>query len=306
MSSESLVFPLLSLQQPSPLASIPAVAKSTLSSAPSSMRTNSDSHSPLDSGSQSTLVDIAPATKEVIVSVGSPVPPSVPGPGALAGASPTVHVTTSVLPSVFHRSSVNHSCNQEADDGILTDTSVQSCGHPNRLQLPSLPFNPSAPCDTLPAGSRQVASSASTTPLATQLLSTKAGSMQGSINATNPSVCPVDSQTDGEGMNIESSGLNLTPFIPAPPTETALGVSMQRTTGVDSCGVSRSSDVFMEEEGPAGAAQGGDESRNVHGNHGAGMSTSEPRGVSESRHNDQSEASVDIGALSARRNFTFY
>ncbi|KAI6161629.1 hypothetical protein EDD17DRAFT_661609 [Pisolithus thermaeus] len=285
MTSGSLVIPLL-FQQPSPFAPIPGAAKSTLPAAPSSIPTESDDLSSLDPRTRSTPVVVAPAT----VAVGASISQPVLGGGTLAGASSTAGTTASVLPSVFHPSSMDHALNRVADSSVLNDTSVQSPECSNRLQpQPTLPYNPSASCDSLSAALHQIASSVSISPPAAQLSNTKAGSMQESINATSSSVCPVDSQSGGEDEDVVCPGFNLTKFVPALPTETMLAASTQKTTGTGSCG-----NVCLEEEGLTDTAQDHDDARNVQCNHGAGARTSEPVMVSEPPHNAQSERTVDI------------
>lgn len=292
-ATASPVLPLLSLQQPPPFAPIPGVAKSTLPAAPSSLPAGSDDLSPLDSRTRSTPVDAAPAIN-IPVSVGSCIAPSALGGGALAGASSTARVTAPDLPSVRHRSFMDHSPNDVIDNGVINDTSVQSSECSNRLQpQATLPSNPSVSSDPLSIALRQIASSVSASPLAGLLLDTRAGSMQESINTTSPSVHPVDSRTGGEDEDIVCPGLNLTSLVPSLPTETTLAASTQTTTEAGSCAVNRNSNVCMEEEGFTSASQDDGDPRKAQCNHGAGAGTSEAVVVSEPPHNGQSERTVE-------------
>lgn len=257
----SLVIPLLSLQPWPPSAPIPNVAKSTPPASPPSILAEADTHFPLDSATPSTLVDIAPATKDVSISVGSSVLPSVSGAGALAGVSSRAHVTTPVLPDVFHRASMDNSRNQEVDNSVLNGTSVKSFEHSNGPQLQS--------SSLWEALSGQVTSSASSSSLAEQLLKTIAGF------------------AGRASMGIGTSGLNLT------PEEATLSAST-RTTATDSFGVDCSSDVRMEDqERPADTVQHGGSPCNIQCNHDADASTSEPWAVSKLPHSSHSEASVN-------------
>lgn len=275
----SLVIPPLSLQPRPPSAPTPNIAKSAPSALPPSILGETDTHFSLDSATPSTLVDIAPATKDVSISVGSSVLPSVPGTGALAGVSSRAHVTTPVLPDVFHRASMDNSRNQEVDNGVLNGTSVKSFERSNGLQLQSSPL--------WEALSGQVTSSASSSPLVEQLLKTIAGFAGRSVDTISPVAHPVNMRTDRASMGIETSGLNLT------PAEATLSVST-RTTVTDSCGVDCSSDVRMEDQDRlADTAPDGGSPRNIQCNRDVDASTSEPWDVSKLPHGSHSEASVN-------------